>query len=95
MTTFAVTVERFGQWDWSRGLREQDGWDAHAAFMDRLVDDGFVLLGGPLGDEVHVLLIVEAGSEDEIRERLDRDPWHGVRLRVKRIVTWEILLRPA
>jgi hypothetical protein len=31
-------------------MREQDDWDAHAGFMDGLVDDGFVLLGGPVGD---------------------------------------------
>jgi hypothetical protein len=29
-------------------MREQEGWDEHARFMDALVDDGFVLLGGSL-----------------------------------------------
>ncbi len=95
MTIFAVTVERFGQWDWSRGLREQDGWDAHAAFMDRLAGEGFIVLGGPLADSIHVLHIVEASSEDEIRQRLARDPWHGTLLRIKRIEPWEILLGDA
>jgi hypothetical protein len=39
---FAVRLERGGPWDWSRDLREQDGWNEHARFMDSLVDDGFV-----------------------------------------------------
>jgi hypothetical protein len=31
-------------------MREQDAWDEHAAFMEALVDDGFVVLGGPIGE---------------------------------------------
>jgi hypothetical protein len=33
---FAVRLERGGPWDWSRDLRQQDGWDEHARFMDVL-----------------------------------------------------------
>jgi hypothetical protein len=40
---FAVRLECGGRWNWSRDLREQDGWDEHARFMDRLVDDGFII----------------------------------------------------
>ena len=50
MPYFAVTVEHDLNWDSSRGMREQDEWDAHATFMDALVDEGFVVLGGPVGD---------------------------------------------
>jgi hypothetical protein len=32
----------------SRPLREQQRWDEHAAFMDGLADDGFVLWAGGL-----------------------------------------------
>ena len=53
--------------------REQDGWDRHATFMDQLVDEGFVLLGGPVGDGA--LLVIAAETEDAVRERLARDPW--------------------
>ena len=42
---FAVRLERGGPWDWSRDLREQDGWDEHARYMEALVDDGFIVLG--------------------------------------------------
>ena len=40
--------------------REQAGWDAHAAFMDSLAEEGTVILGGPVGegDGEHSLLVV-------------------------------------
>jgi hypothetical protein len=48
MELCAVRERRGGPWDWTRGLREQAGFDAHARFMDDLVEAGFILLGGPL-----------------------------------------------
>lgn len=90
---FAVRLERGGPWDWSRGLREQVGWDDHARFMDGLVDSGVVLLGGPLQGGRDVLLIVDAPGEAAIRERLAPDPWHrNGMLTVKAIERWTILL---
>ena len=90
---FAVRLERGGPWDWSRGLRDQDGFDEHARFMDSLVDDGFIVLGGPLGGERDVLHAIRASSESEVRERLAQDNWaqNGM-LRVKSIEPWTILL---
>ena len=38
--TFAVIRERGPAWDAERGMRKQDGWDDHAAFMDALASDG-------------------------------------------------------
>jgi uncharacterized protein YciI len=72
---FAVTMVHGPAFDESRGLREQDGWDAHAAFMDDLVDEGVVILGGPLENEPGALLIFDAESEDAIRRRMAGDPW--------------------
>jgi hypothetical protein len=66
MSYFAVTREPGPSWDRSRPMRAQDGWDAHARFMDRLVDDGFVVLGGPLGDGMRFLLIIDAGDVAKI-----------------------------
>src|SRR4051812_23149627 len=71
---FAVVLEHGPAWDDTRGLREQDGWDEHAAFMDALVDDGFIVLGGPLGDGRRVLFAVAAADEAAIRARLAPDP---------------------
>lgn len=63
----------------SGGIFNQPAVSEHAAFMNTLADEGFVLFGGPLaGSEegrVRVLLIVDAESEAEIRRRLADDPW--------------------
>ena len=95
---FAVRLERGGSWDWSRDLREQDGWDEHAQFMDALVDSGFVVFGGPLAGEREILHAVSAASEEAVRERLAQDNWcqNGM-LTIKSIEAWTILLdgRPA
>jgi hypothetical protein len=90
---FAVRLERGGPWDWSRDLREQDGWDEHARFMDSLVDEGFNVLGGPLQGGREVLHVVSASSEQAARERLARDIWarNGM-LTVKSIEAWTVLL---
>ena len=74
MANFAVTMEHGPRWDAARGIRDQDGWPAHAAFMDALVDDGFVIIGGPLGTG-QPLLAVEAPHERAVRDRLAADPW--------------------
>ena len=95
-TMFLVEEVRGGErWDWSRGFREQEGWDEHAVYMDALAEDGFVVLGGPL-DERNVLLVVEAESEEAIRDRLAADPWIGSgMLAIERIRPWTVLLRRA
>jgi len=74
-------------------MREQLGWDKHAAFMDALAADGFVVLGGPLGDGSRILLIVDAEDEADITARLADDPWTPMGLlRIATIEPWEILL---
>lgn len=75
MPYFALTMVCGPNWDAARPRREQDGWGEHAAFMDRLAGEGFVILGGPVGDGKEVLLAVEAADEEEIRARLGEDPW--------------------
>jgi uncharacterized protein len=76
-------------------MREQDGWDDHARFMDGLVDDGFIVLGGPLGDGMRFMHAVSAGTEDEVERRLADDPWtHSGLLRIATVEPWEILLAP-
>jgi uncharacterized protein YciI len=90
---YAVIREPGAGWDASRTLREQERWDEHARFMDALVDDNFVLLGGPLEDGPKTLLIVEAESEQAISSRLAHDPWTPTGLlRIATIERWDILL---
>lgn len=93
MAYFAVLRERGAAWDASRAMAEQARWAEHAAFMNALADDGFVVLGGPLGDGHRILLIVNAESEDGIQARLAADPWTPMQLlRLAGIEPWQILL---
>jgi hypothetical protein len=90
--TFHVVLRQAGpQFDRSRPLEEQSGWEEHARFMDALVQDGFIQLGGPLGDG-RVVHVVQAGSEDDVRERLAADPWSGSHLLVDAVEPWTIRL---
>ncbi len=74
-------------------LEEQAEWSAHAAFMNGLHAEGFVLLGGPLDGTTDVLLILRAKSADEIKARLALDPWSSMDLlRVKEIAPWTVRL---
>ena len=93
MPAFLVLVRRSGpQWDPSRPLAEQSDWPAHAAFMNGLVDAGFIVLGGPLADEQRVVHAVEAESEDAVRETFARDPWSGTHLELDTIEPWTLKL---
>ena len=93
MAYFAVTQVHGGGWDTSLALRDQKQWAEHAAFMNELEDDGFVVLGGPLGDGEEVLLIIDAEDEQEIEDRLIDDPWRPLGLlRIAKIERWQVLL---
>jgi len=61
--------------------------------MDALVDDGSILLGGPLEGDRETLHVVDARSEEEIRARFAENPWaaNGM-LTVKSVERWTILL---
>jgi hypothetical protein len=93
MATFLVMVRRAGpQWDRSRPMEEQSAWDAHAQFMDGLVDAGFIVLGGPLADEERVAHVVEAESEQAVRATLARDPWSETHLLIDSVEPWTLRL---
>ncbi|HEX5900095.1 MAG TPA: hypothetical protein VFY32_11900 [Solirubrobacteraceae bacterium] len=93
MAMFLVVVRQSGpEFDHSRPLEEQSDWDAHASFMDGLVEAGFIVLGGPLAGDGRVAHAVEAESEEAIRATLARDPWSETHLRIDTIDPWTIRL---
>ncbi len=79
--------------DPSKDTREQPFWDEHAAFIDQLVAEGLILMGGPLVDEGGSLLIFNAEDENEVREKLKNDPWarHGI-LKLDSVKRWQIFI---
>jgi uncharacterized protein YciI len=93
MAMFLVVLTRTGpEWDATRRLEEQDSWTEHAAFMDGLVRTGFLVLGGPLVDEIRVVHAVEADSVEHVRSALADDPWSGSHLVVESVTPWTIRL---
>jgi uncharacterized protein YciI len=96
-STFVVISSAGPNRDVSKGTREQPFWDEHAAFIDRLVDEGFILMGGPLVNEAGMphgaLLIVKAEDESDVREKLKNDPWfmRGI-LKLESVKRWEIFI---
>lgn len=90
---FHVVLRQSGpEWLPGRPLEEQSGWEEHAAYMDGLVDDGFVVLGGPVSDDGRVVHAVEAESEAAVRATWGRDPWSETHLVVESIEPWTIRL---
>jgi len=92
---FIVRVERGGPWDWPKDMPEQDRWTEHAHFMNALVDDGLILLGGLLAGGRDAFHVAHAPSEDALRARFAEDPWaqNGM-LTVTSVERWTILLAP-
>ena len=96
MSLFAVIREAGPAWQ-AGGIYQQPSVNEHAAFMNTLADQRFVLFGGPLaGTEqghVRVLLVVDADSEAAIHRRLADDPWAATgQLRTVSIEPWKILV---
>ncbi|HEX6491515.1 MAG TPA: hypothetical protein VF002_09120 [Gaiellaceae bacterium] len=92
MSYYAVTRVHGPAWNRSLPLREQEKWDEHAACMEAFVEEGFIVLGGPLGED-HALLIIDAEGEAEIEARLAEDLWTPMGLlETTAIERWEVLL---
>ena len=96
MSAYAVIREAGPGWT-DGGIADQPALANHAAFMNDLADQSFLLFAGPLaGSEsgrVRALLIVDADSADEIRNRLADDPWvHSDRLVFKSIEPWSLVV---
>jgi uncharacterized protein YciI len=62
---------------WVGGVptREQPLWDEHAAFIDRLSEQGRIVMAGPYADCSRALIIVQAGSASEASALFRADPW--------------------
>jgi uncharacterized protein YciI len=92
---YLVEQARGPAWDYSKRRREQAGWDAHAVFMDALVEEGVIVLGGPIGDGdgENSLLVVDVDSESAIRARLAEDPWADGMLTIESVRSWSVWLR--
>jgi uncharacterized protein YciI len=61
--------------------------------MDALVEDGFIVLGGPLEGDRDVLHVAEAPSKEAVHERLAGDNWtQDGKLETVSVEQWTVLL---
>lgn len=96
MSHYAVVREAGPGWV-DGGIAAQPDVADHAAFMNGLADEGVVLFAGPLaGTEtgrLRALLVMDATTETEIRDRLADDPWtRNERLAIARIERWNLIV---
>ena len=80
---------------WVKGIptREQPLWDEHAAFMDRLFEEGRIVLAGPYGDEGRALVVMNLRNAAEADDLFREDPWVKAGILVSEdIVRWTIFL---
>lgn len=61
---------------WTSGsVREQPDWDAHAEFVDALIERGTFVMGGPFSDNSGSMSLLEGIDEDEARRLIEDDPF--------------------
>jgi uncharacterized protein YciI len=98
-TLFLVFRNPGPAWVPGRGSREQPLWGEHAVFMDRLFEEGRIVLAGPYADYSRVLIIVRARDRDEAAGLLVEDPWTTAGILVtSEVAEWTVFLdsrRPA
>jgi len=83
--------------DPSKVTRQQPFWDEHVAFIDQLVAEGFIMMGGPFVNEAEIphgaLFILNTEDENEVRNKLKNDPWFekGI-LKLESVSRWQIFI---
>ena len=89
---FHVVLRRAGpEFDPELELGEQSHFAEHAAYMDSLLEDGHIVLGGLLPDQ-RTAHAMEAESEEEVRAIWARDPWYESHLILESVEPWDIRL---
>jgi uncharacterized protein YciI len=58
----------------SGGVREQPGWDAHAEFVDGLIERGMVM-GGPFSDNSGSMSLFEGVDRSVVQRLVAADPF--------------------
>ena len=86
-TFLVIRTQNGPEWDPAKPMEEQTLWPEHAEYRTRWLERGFFLFGGP-GLFPRVPFAVSAGSEEEVRAELARDPWHESHLVVVSVEPW-------
>lgn len=80
---------------WVRGVptRQQPLWDEHAAFIDRIFEQGRIVMAGPYADCRRALIIVKARDAQEALALFHGDPWEKAGILVpSEVIEWTVFL---
>jgi uncharacterized protein YciI len=92
-TVFLVFRDPGPSWVPGAPTRQQPFWDEHAMFMDRLFEEGRVVLGGPYADSSRALVVVEARDAEEACALFRGDPWEKAGILVpSEVIEWTLFL---
>jgi len=92
-TLFLVFRDPGPAWVAGRPTRQQPLWDEHAAFVDRLFEQGRVVMAGPYADYSRALVIIEARDPREASALFDADPWTTAGILVEgKVIEWTVFL---
>jgi uncharacterized protein YciI len=91
--TFVILWAHGPAWVSGKTVREQPYWTEHAEFMDRLFENGTVILGGPFTDGSGSLVIVEAEQENDVETIVASDPFvvHNI-FSLSGLKQWQLFL---
>ena len=91
--TFVILWAPGVAWTAGKTVREQAYWDEHAEFMDRLFENGTVIMGGPFSDGTGSLVIVEAEEMNEVSSLFANDPFvvHQI-FTLRSLKQWQLFL---
>jgi uncharacterized protein len=91
--TFVIFFSPGPSWVTGKTSREQPYWAEHATFMDKLFEEGTVILGGPYADYTGILVVVEAFHEEEVYALFRDDPFVVNEIvRISSVHEWLIFL---
>jgi uncharacterized protein YciI len=92
-TLFLVFRDPGPSWVPGVPTRQQPLWDDHAAFVDRIFEQGRIVLAGPYADCSRALIIVKARDAKEAEALFREDPWEKAAILVPgEVVEWTIFL---
>jgi len=91
--TFILLFDPGPNWDEKKEVEEQDYWDKHVKFVDKLFEEGKVIKAGPIIHYPRIVIIYDAKNESEIRITFKDDPFikNGI-LHLESVMEWNIRL---
>ncbi len=95
MKTFLLTFEHGPNYQSDKNFHNQQNWENHSRFSDKLFLQHKVTMCGPLKDESKVIVIANGNNESSLRSLFKDDPFvkNGV-LILTHVDEWELHLNP-